>query len=404
MSMTSTDHGTRPTDEFAQMVRDALAQLHDTVALEFSPLLKYLRLDDAAKGRRPGRALRSLLLESIGDLEPRGAAPFRSIQARSFAVLNLRWIEGLMVQQVGRELAVSERQVYRDLKKAEERLALLLWMHHGTSPEEQSLPSPELADGPVGQELRRLTLAVEQIRISEVVQAAIDSVQPLARGRRVSLEASCRPPDPIIPAQPTLLREVLVSLFSCAVQQARCDTTVGIEIDCITARAVTISFQQSATSSISQRTLDSAFKLLRELDEQYQLSPDGEYRRIQFIVRVPERQKLLIIDDNEGLREMLSRYLAGQEYEILAAGNGPEGIACAEKFHPNVIVLDVMMPMEDGWQVLQRLQRIETTRDIPVIICSVLHDPELAFALGASAFLSKPVLRADIVRAIDRLM
>jgi CheY-like chemotaxis protein len=60
----------------------------------------------------------------------------------------------------------------------------------------------------------------------------------------------------------------------------------------------------------------------------------------------------------------------------------------------------VMMPGMDGWEVLQRLRNHPDTQHIPVIICSVFNDPELAYALGASSFLSKPVRREDIIKAL----
>jgi CheY-like chemotaxis protein len=59
-----------------------------------------------------------------------------------------------------------------------------------------------------------------------------------------------------------------------------------------------------------------------------------------------------------------------------------------------------MMPDMDGWEVLQRLRNHPATQHTAVIICSVFDDPELAYALGASSFLSKPVKREDIIKAL----
>lgn len=69
---------------------------------------------------------------------------------------------------------------------------------------------------------------------------------------------------------------------------------------------------------------------------------------------------------------------------------------------PDVILLDVMMPHQDGWQVLQRLQAQVGTQHIPVIVCSVFDDPELARSLGAVDFLPKPVSRLQLLRALSR--
>jgi CheY-like chemotaxis protein len=72
--------------------------------------------------------------------------------------------------------------------------------------------------------------------------------------------------------------------------------------------------------------------------------------------------------------------------------------------HPDAITLDVMMPNVDGWQVLRGLANAPATANIPVIICSVLKEPELAFSLGARAYLKKPVDRLELVATLARLV
>jgi CheY-like chemotaxis protein len=73
------------------------------------------------------------------------------------------------------------------------------------------------------------------------------------------------------------------------------------------------------------------------------------------------------------------------------------------QLQPEVIILDVMMPGIDGWELLQRLKTLRETQLIPVIICSVINDPELAFALGASQYVPKPVTREALLRALHAL-
>jgi CheY-like chemotaxis protein len=109
---------------------------------------------------------------------------------------------------------------------------------------------------------------------------------------------------------------------------------------------------------------------------------------------------ILVIDDYEGLSRLLKRYLAGHRCRVLAATDGMSGLSLAREVQPDAVVLDVMMPGMDGWEILQRLQNHPDTQHIPVIICSVFNDPELAYALGASSFLSKPVKRDDILNAL----
>jgi CheY-like chemotaxis protein len=73
----------------------------------------------------------------------------------------------------------------------------------------------------------------------------------------------------------------------------------------------------------------------------------------------------------------------------------------AEEQAPQVIVLDVMMPERDGWTVLGQLREHPKTHDIPVIVCSILSQEQLALTLGAAQFLRKPVTRQALLSALD---
>ena len=112
---------------------------------------------------------------------------------------------------------------------------------------------------------------------------------------------------------------------------------------------------------------------------------------------------VLVIDDNEGLVKLLDSYLTGQACQVISAASGPEGLRLAQEQGPDAIVLDVMIPEMDGWEVLQRLHNHPQTASIPIIICSVLDSPELAYSLGASLFLSKPIGRDDILNALHEV-
>jgi CheY-like chemotaxis protein len=115
------------------------------------------------------------------------------------------------------------------------------------------------------------------------------------------------------------------------------------------------------------------------------------------------KPSILIIDDNEGLVELLERYLTGHTCRVVSAKSGREGLRLAETVKADAIVLDVMMPGMDGWELLQRLRAAPATAAVPVIVCSVFNDPKLAYSLGASLFLNKPVSRSDVLGALRQL-
>jgi len=117
-----------------------------------------------------------------------------------------------------------------------------------------------------------------------------------------------------------------------------------------------------------------------------------------------DRQKvLLVVEDNESVIRAFRRYLTGYNYQVIGATTGPEALRLAHEVNPVAITLDVMIPNQDGWEILQALKKDPATGDVPVIICSVLEDPELAYSLGATAYLHKPVAQADLLNMLDNL-
>jgi CheY-like chemotaxis protein len=100
---------------------------------------------------------------------------------------------------------------------------------------------------------------------------------------------------------------------------------------------------------------------------------------------------------------LLELYLKHERYETLSAINGIEGITLAKEEQPDLITLDVMMPEMDGWQALRELKTLEETRQIPIIVISVLRDVQVGFEFGASDYLTKPVNRTDLNNAVQRL-
>jgi CheY-like chemotaxis protein len=67
------------------------------------------------------------------------------------------------------------------------------------------------------------------------------------------------------------------------------------------------------------------------------------------------------------------------------------------------VLLDVLMPNKDGWQVLADLKRSPVTSDLPVIMCTLVSDSERALQMGAAAYLTKPILETDLLRALSKL-
>ena len=100
---------------------------------------------------------------------------------------------------------------------------------------------------------------------------------------------------------------------------------------------------------------------------------------------------ILVIDDDHNAQDMMKKFLEKQEYVIIQARNGEEGLQLAAKHKPDLITLDVMMPEMDGWEVLAALQANDVTKSIPVIMLTMADEPDIGYSLGATDYMTKPV-------------
>ncbi|MBP84268.1 MAG: hypothetical protein CMO61_10540 [Verrucomicrobiales bacterium] len=112
---------------------------------------------------------------------------------------------------------------------------------------------------------------------------------------------------------------------------------------------------------------------------------------------------ILVIDDDQKVREMLTRMLETQGYRVLTAADGNLGLDMAKKHQPDAITLDVVMPGGlDGWEVLNRLKDDEATQSIPVVMVSVMAEQENGSALDVEDYLVKPIDMNRLNRVIER--
>jgi CheY-like chemotaxis protein len=124
--------------------------------------------------------------------------------------------------------------------------------------------------------------------------------------------------------------------------------------------------------------------------------------QVQVALLAAEQVTVLAIDDNADTLQLFQRYLSGSRYRLVSAQNAHQALALIEELNPQVIVLDVMMPKEDGWTLLGRFREHPKTREVPIIVCTILPQEQLALTLGAADFLRKPVNRATLLSTLDR--
>ena len=118
-----------------------------------------------------------------------------------------------------------------------------------------------------------------------------------------------------------------------------------------------------------------------------------------------EKRKILIVDDERGVRELLSENLKMQGYETATAADGRAGLEEARRSRPNLILLDVIMPVMDGWKMLKELRADEATKSIPVVMLTAKSDTEDLFkseGLRVSDHFIKPIDMDELLVFIKR--
>ena len=117
--------------------------------------------------------------------------------------------------------------------------------------------------------------------------------------------------------------------------------------------------------------------------------------------------KILIVEDNEMNRRMLSKRLIRKGFEVVLAVDGQDGIEKAQTEGPDLILMDMSLPVMDGWEATRRLKNTEETRAIPVIALTahaMAGDRDKAMGAGCDDYLSKPVDLAALLSIIGNLL
>ncbi len=114
-------------------------------------------------------------------------------------------------------------------------------------------------------------------------------------------------------------------------------------------------------------------------------------------------RKILVVDDDRTITDLLKKYLEKNGYEVIAINEASEGLELAMTRKPDLIVLDVMMPIINGFNFCRLVKAEEDTRDIPIILLTSrnkMKDIEIGLEMGAEAYLIKPLNIEELIKTI----
>jgi CheY-like chemotaxis protein len=388
---------------FRKQVKEVLEHLYDTAYLETHPLLNQLALSDAANSVTRAQKLRSQIKDLIESLRPQTGLPVGAPEWRSYLALRYRFVQGMQTAQVEHELGISIRQLQREFHKGIDAITALLWEQRSQGSAE---PLAAPSDGPeeieeLQQELEQWSFQRRACEVRVLIDDVIWMLRPLLEQHHTTLAVDLPAGLPKVMIDSTLTRQALSKLVRLVLPETPGEIHLRANL---TAQAVELVLEDALGRNLST---EADWRIASLLCEQQggKLSQSQQDGQTLLTLTLPHQNQrvVLVIDDNPALHQLFERYLATTRYTVMHAFGGAEGLELAESRLPDFITLDVMMAAVDGWQVLRSLHENPRTANIPVIVCSVLREPDLALALGAKVYLKKPVQRLQLQAALEEV-
>ena len=395
--------------ELETQLRESLGYLHDPYRLRHSPLAA---LFGVANRHSTPSALRRILTDAIAALEPPSGTPDDSRAWRMYESLYYRYVEQFSQEEVADQMGLSARQVRREQAAALEALAYQLWnqfrLGESRRDEVEVGVEPGPAEGVLSQELAWLREAPSDSApdLQHVLPAVINLARPLGDQRDISLVVDQTDGSMEAAIDPIALRQILLHLLDLAIAQSPPGGRIQASLHRI-GWQILIRLESkgrpTAGSDPAGHEQEAKLHLARQLGQmcgcEIDVQRDGATLVTEVTVIGVGQIPVMVVDDNAGTRQLIQRYLQATRYHLHEVQTAEEAVPAAAAISPAVIILDVMMPQVDGWEILGRLREHPKTRHIPVIVCTILAQKELAIALGAADFLHKPFTRQALLEA-----
>jgi len=412
-------------DTFISYLRSALNHLYEPNQLRRSPLAALLGL--AGRVDTPV-ALQKVLIEAIEQLKPGDDDPSNSRAWLIHDVLFLRYVRGYSREAVSSQLGISDRQLSRDQRAAIDALSLYLWKTYNLEDRAQSpfpaapgggQPGAEEGDSsttrlpPVSEEARELSwrenLPAERTSLwKPVLQSVLELLHPLVREHNVQLHYHPAADAPDLLIAQNALRQSLLILLGWMIplsRQGELTLLPSVHGNEFILKACAALPGGEGLSAVFDRELPPRIAAARQLLELAGGSIDLECSPFQarFSLSLPALAQVpvLVIDDNLDTIHLFERYAQGTRYALAGVTEPGDIPRLVEKYKPKIILLDVMMPETDGWDILTQLRHCLKNQPVSIVICSIMPMEGLARSLGANGFLQKPVLPLDFLRKLD---
>ena len=323
---------------------------------------------------------------------------------RSYTILALRFIDGLSQEQTAERLEMSLRTMQRAQRQAVLVLAYSLWNRQV----KETIPTPEVWRSQLDQELSILSQTPPTI--SAELKAVLQGVKRITAARspqRFELHIFVDSPLITTSFHPSVLQQIILSLLD-RIMDAAPAALVSISVQTQDDDTVRIEVTGGQTRSTTTPEFPLVNSLLAMQDgcqmEVIKLNPLTINIVLPVVKTHVKNYSVFLVDDNADLGALYTSYCTGSPYDLVHEKQGLLALQRITTLQPDLIILDVMLPDVDGWELLLQLQANPVTSSIPVIVCSVVVDSQLALDLGAKLYLQKPVWRQPFLDALQSIL
>lgn len=409
-------------EAFIKDLHHALNHLYEPDRLRENPLATIFGVDNRIN---TFTKLQGILIEAIEALEPAADGPAPTHAWEIYEPLFYRYVKQLTQAQVAKQLGMSVRHLRRKEHAALEVLAANLWERHNLAQKPDPVSAAPSGDGPsspdgheggslagpsLGEELRWLRDSVPEAPtpLGATLVDTLALLTPTLEREAVSIETDLPDDLPRLAVHSVALSQSLLNLVCVGIHRATAGTVhisaqedgASVQVD-IRAMREKASLDSVALSDDDQEKLTLGAELARLSGGSLNYEQDNAH--FAMVLRFPSvgRVPVLVVDDNADTLQLLRRYAIGSRYRVFTSQRPEDVHDLITEIEPAVVVLDVMMPQVDGWRLLGRVRQHPNSSALPVIVCTVLPQRDIALDLGASGFLQKPVTRQRFLAALD---
>lgn len=412
---------------FEQNLHEGLANLHDPTYQPPALLWEVL----GCQPQQEGKSFQAAIIQAIEALKPTAAVAHQDRSRRIHVLLTYRYVQGLTQEATAERMGFTPRHVRRIQDQAVHGLAQSLWSQRRWEKSERGVASPieqtgsteidgaPLTSGARGEtdpwraQVQQELAAMQQnapaavSHMGSVIEGVVKVGQALTAKHHTQLTVAPIPDELTAAIHPVALRQILLTAIEKLVNRCPAgEITLRIEM---ARNVITISVAGGPTVAGALPNSDLIQSLLADPGGALHIYRSGE--TIVFQITLPstagaadtEAVPVLVVDDNADLVTFYQLYAANTRYQIIHLADAQRLFDTIATEKPDAIVLDVLLPDMDGWELLTYLHEHPDTRAIPVIICSVIRREDLALALGAALYLAKPIRRQEFVQALDRV-